>query len=130
MRVGGEEEHSGGENLCRISRWAPGIFVEQKISKPSEERMASRMVGVRHVRFFWFFFFSLGVDENPRLSIDTTLHCTDTEFSYTRDESRGKPTATIGERVRPALSLPPDSLSLDPEVIPTEMLWIPGSWGD
>lgn len=79
---------------------------------------------------FLVFFFSLGVDENPRLSIDTTLHCTDTEFSYTRDESRGKPTATIGERVRPALSLPPDSLSLDPEVIPTEMLWIPGSWGD
>lgn len=32
---------------CRISRWAPGIFVEQKTSKSAEESMASRVVGIR-----------------------------------------------------------------------------------
>lgn len=45
--MGGEEEQSGGEDMSRISRWAPGIFVEQKTSKPSEESMASRVVGIR-----------------------------------------------------------------------------------
>lgn len=33
--------------MCRVSRWAPGIFVEQKTSKASEERTASRLVGIR-----------------------------------------------------------------------------------
>lgn len=45
--MGGEEDLSGGEDMCRISRWAPGIFVEQKTSKSAEESMTSRVAGIR-----------------------------------------------------------------------------------
>lgn len=77
-----------------------------------------------------FLVFKPGCERKPKTAL--TRPCAVlTQNSCTRAmSSRGKPTATTGERAQPAPSLQPDSLSLDPEIIPTEMLWIPWTWGN